>query len=123
MTTLHQESAPDSKYLTQETVKMSCLDSLRAELLSQDDRVYLKLDVQGYELQALRGAEKTLSQIQVIDTELSLASLYEGQPSFGEMTDWLGDAGFDLVSLGTAFRDPKSGRLLQLDGIFARRTS
>jgi hypothetical protein len=42
--------------------------------------VLLKYDVQGWEPQALAGAEGILDFVAVIQTELSSGALYDGQP-------------------------------------------
>jgi hypothetical protein len=41
---------------------------------------FLKLDVQGFELEALRGAERSLPPIADVQAELSMVPLYEGAP-------------------------------------------
>jgi len=42
----------------------------------------LKLDVQGYEMEALKGAEKTLPHVQVILAELNFLDIQWGRASF-----------------------------------------
>ena len=121
MCNLHLATAPDSAYVGTENITMVRLDTVRSELIRNNDVVCLKLDVQGYEMKVLSGATSTLPRTRVLEIELSLAALYEGQPSFCQMIDYLDGAGFDLVSLETVFKDPQSGRILQLDGIFVRR--
>lgn len=121
MCNLHLATAPDSAYVGTEMITMVRLDTVRSELIRNNDVICLKLDVQGYEMKVLSGATGTLPRTRVLEIELSLAALYEGQPSFCQMIDYLDGAGFDLVSLETAFKDPQSGRILQLDGIFVRR--
>lgn len=122
MCSLHLATAPDSAYVGTEVITMVRLDTVSSELIRNNDFVCLKLDVQGYEMKVLSGATSTLPRTRVLEIELSLAALYEGQPSFCQMIDYLDSAGFDLVSLETAFEDPESGRILQLDGIFVRRS-
>ncbi len=120
----HIHALPDSAYQRTERVRVARLDSLRPDLsLHPTDRLWLKLDVQGYEKNVLLGAEETLAQVQIIDTELSLVPLYDGQPLIGEMLAFLDAAGFEPISLENGFTEPKSGCALQVDALFARRSS
>jgi len=59
--------------------------------------VLLKLDVQGYELEVLRGAEHLLDSIDTILVECSFDEFYEGQPLFDEIYRYLYDRGHRIV--------------------------
>ena len=122
MCEVHVESQPVSAYVGEEVVKVSRLDDTCSAFLRGDERIWLKLDVQGYERQVIDGATRILPQIQVIEAELSLVPLYEGQSLFREMIDFLDSLGFDLISLERGYTDRLSGHVLQVDGIFLRRT-
>jgi FkbM family methyltransferase len=121
MTELHLSGAPESRYIARERVPIARLDTVADELLPPGATAYLKLDIQGFELHALRGAERTLLHVEAIECELSLAPLYDGQPLFPAVVAWLDERGFDLIALERAFSHPVTGRLLQLDGLFVRR--
>jgi hypothetical protein len=54
---------------------------------------------------------------------MSLLPLYEGETLMPQMHANLAAQGFDLWDLEPSFRDPATGRLLQVDGIFTRSTS
>jgi FkbM family methyltransferase len=95
------------------------LDGLVSELLRPGERAYLKLDVQGYERHVLAGAGDALSRFEAIELELSVTSLYEGQPSLVEMLPLLARGGFRPVSLEPILLD-EDGMLMELDGLFAR---
>jgi FkbM family methyltransferase len=116
----HLRSAPQSAYVGTETVSTARLDGLWEELARPGDRVWLKLDVQGYELHVLSGAEAVLDRIDVVQAEMALQHLYEGDSSWRELADWLEARGFRLAGLEAGFEDPDSGELLQADGIFVR---
>jgi hypothetical protein len=83
-------------------------------------RVLLKLDVQGYEGAALRGAEKLLQQVDYIVAEVSYQPLYQGQISFEEIQEQLTTAGFRYAGSFEALISPKDGSILQSDALFVR---
>jgi FkbM family methyltransferase len=120
MRELHVEAAGDSAYVGAQEVDVVRLDSVARDLVQDDERVYLKLDLQGYELHALRGAEGLLPRVRAVEAELSLRPLYEGQPLYREVLDYLDEAGFGLVSVAPAFVHPETAHVLQVDGIFVR---
>ena len=99
---------------------MRTLDSLVGEWTDQRGAIGLKLDVQGYEAQVLRGASGTLPRVVFLEIELSLVPLYAGQTLFIDMLEHVRSLGFSLVNVNSGFTDPRTGRVLQLDGIFLR---
>jgi FkbM family methyltransferase len=60
--------------------------------------ILLKLDVQGYEKEVLKGAEKTLNNVNYIILETSFCKLYENQPLFDELHHYIKNIGFELVA-------------------------
>lgn len=115
----HLEAAPQSIYISSETVPVKRLDDLCA--LSLNDRALLKIDVQGYERQVVEGAPCVLGICHAVICEMSLSPLYEGQLLARELWDLLAGHGFEPWSLEPGFRDPVTGRMLQFDGFFVRR--
>lgn len=71
------------------------LDDLQSELPGGTVD-YLKLDVQGYELAVLKGAEALLKNVLVIHTEVEFAEMYQNQPLFAEVDQFLRAAGFSF---------------------------
>lgn len=116
----HLENAPESEYIGKQTVPIARLDTLRPEILQEDDRVYLKIDVQGFESEVLKGATKFLKNVVCIEMELSVVPLYKDQELFLSMIKYLQRVGFDLVWIERGFSDQTTGEVLQFDGIFIR---
>ncbi len=79
----------------------------------------LKLDVQGFELEALRGCESRLAAVGWVYVECSYVELYEGQALAGEVEAWLAARGFELVGRHNLFRGP-AGEPIQADLLFTR---
>jgi FkbM family methyltransferase len=116
----HFEAAIDPEYTGIETCRFRRLDSIYTKHAKGDERVALKIDVQGFELRVLEGAAGVLDNITGIQVELSLLPLYDGAPSFDEVVHWLADRGFVLMGLEPGFYDRITCRLLQCDAIFYR---
>lgn len=114
------ESEPASKYISKEKITTKKLDDIFNELYEKEDIVLLKIDVQGYEKNVLDGAKESLSKIKGIQIEMSIEELYEGELLFSEMKQYLNELGYSLYSLENGFYDERTGKLLQVDGIFFR---
>ncbi len=84
--------------------------------------VLMKLDVQGGELEALKGAADALPFIDSIYTEASFVSLYEQQPLAGEIIGFLAEHGFVLRGVFNHSVVPEVGPL-QADFLFVRASS
>jgi len=77
----------------------------------------LKLDLQGAELAALRGAARMLAGVRVALIETQFIPIYEGAPTAAELVRFLDDAGFGLVGFyNVYYRD--DGRAVQGDGLW-----
>jgi FkbM family methyltransferase len=59
----------------------------------------LKIDVQGAELDVLRGAQRNLGSVRVVELEVEFQPLYRGQPLFGDVDEYLRERGFTLWRL------------------------
>lgn len=76
-------------------VKQFPLQTHRLDDLPQVREVdYLKLDVQGAELDVIEGAAEVLSHALVVHTEVEFVPLYVGQPLFAEVDQALRRKGF-----------------------------
>lgn len=118
MTKAHLSAAPAANYVGAEVVERNTLDSLVYDQVIKAKSPYLKIDTQGYEGQVIAGATKILPHLTAIQMELSLESLYEGQPDFLEMIKSLQSIDFKLFGIEPEFYDPVTSRLLQVDAIF-----
>ena len=116
----HLESAPESKYVTKETIAVSTLDAECDELQIPCDNAFLKIDAQGYTFPVLDGADQALRKIRGVQVEMSLVSLYQGEALIEDVILRLREAGFTPMLIKPEFGDKKSGQQLQLDGIFFR---
>ena len=77
----------------------------------------LKLDVQGYELQALRGCEELLERFSYVYAECSFMELYSGQALADEIIAWLRAQGWCLNGIYNMTYDRK-GKSVQADFLF-----
>ncbi|MDA0239047.1 MAG: FkbM family methyltransferase [Proteobacteria bacterium] len=84
-----------------DTVRLDDVDGI-------GDCHYLKIDVQGAELDVLRGAEQLLAGVLVAEMEVEFVPLYKDQPLFSDVDAFMRARGFMLHRLvdlsGRAFR-------------------
>jgi FkbM family methyltransferase len=80
----------------------------------------LKLDVQGYEIQALQGCENFLHCFAHVYVECSFVEFYAGQVFADEVIAWLREHGFILVGVYNMAYDSR-GKAVQADFMFSSR--
>ena len=100
------------------------LDALIGAQVQAADCALLKLDIEGHEVAALRGAPGLLERVEVVLAEVRFFDVNaSGRPVFGEVLAFLdahGFALFDFASLSGRLRDQ---RLWLGDAIFIQRRS
>lgn len=99
---------------------VTTLDLLYDEYADDSDRVYLKIDTQGYEKKVLLGAERTLGRISGLQVELSLQPLYDGEPTYLEVLNMIHDLGFVPFMITETNFSVDLRRQLQIDAVFFR---
>ncbi|MEM9367665.1 MAG: FkbM family methyltransferase [Planctomycetota bacterium] len=87
------------------------------DLFDNQDVALMKLDLQGHELDALRGSEELLRRTKIVVTEVAFIPLYEGQALFCDVAKQLGRHHFRLLHLSDVWIRP-SGQLTQADAMF-----
>ncbi|HKV91318.1 MAG TPA: FkbM family methyltransferase [Candidatus Angelobacter sp.] len=86
------------KLMGETTVMMQTTDNVMRDLGEQghpiDKYNILNLNIQGGELEGLRGASRTLQQMEIVQVEKGYVQHYEGSPSPEELDRFLLEAGF-----------------------------
>jgi FkbM family methyltransferase len=116
----HIAAEPQSQYIGSEEITLRKLDTVFNEYYRDGEKVYLKLDTQGFEKHVMEGAVQSLDRVDCIQMEMSLVPLYETELLLADMIDWMKEKGFLLWALENEFAHPKTGQLLQVNGIFVR---
>lgn len=131
--TLHVVSSSDSSSLLQSTelleehfgirevgeskVQVWRLDDYQ-ELKNLPSPDLLKLDIQGYELEALRGAPNCLKSVKALITEVSFVAFYRNQCLFHDLVAYL--ASFGLFTYAFGAGTATGSQVFQTDVLFVR---
>lgn len=108
---LHLIQYPHIKFGETEVVEMARLDDLGIDFSGYN---FISIDVQGYELEVFKGAEKTLKHIDYIVSEINRDELYENCARVEQLVESLAPYGFKLVE--EAWMGGSWG-----DGLFVRK--
>lgn len=111
-------AAPQIAFERGAAVPVRRLDGLFGALCRPGERVFLKVDTQGYEQAVLEGAGDALGHIAAVQLELSFVPFYEGEPPAEEVMGWLRARGFAPAWLYPAFWEPGTRRWYQADVLF-----
>jgi FkbM family methyltransferase len=112
---------PGTAEIQTDTVKMGRLsDYVAPEEI--DEPALLKIDVQGYELEALRGCEELLGRFSHVYAECSFIELYSGQALSDDIIEWLRKRGWCLSGIYNMIYTRK-GKSVQADFLFVNLRS
>jgi FkbM family methyltransferase len=117
---LQKEIFPDSTKITKINIQTNTLDFI-TQSSKVGDNIFLKIDVQGFELNVLRGANEILKKTKLILVETSFDSFYEGQALFCEVYKYLIERDFMYLHSFNVLKS-KKGKPVQGDFIFIQNT-
>lgn len=120
-----QENTVYFKNVKPMTVQMHTLDNLLKLFpctFTDKDSILLKLDVQGYELEALKGSRNTLKHVDFVVMETSIVPWNKGSPLLPEVVLFMDKIGFQIFDMIEVHRFG-GGILIQLDFVFTKKNS
>jgi FkbM family methyltransferase len=106
----------------QATLRTEALDAVMTRHPALAAPYLMKLDVQGAELDVLRGGVETVRRAEFVILEVSILNYNIGAPNWRNVTDFMESAGFLVYDIANLIRIP-GGDLCQLDVIFVRNGS
>jgi FkbM family methyltransferase len=118
----HTAGDPKSGYFGKETVETIPLDLFldnHPDLATS--AMAMKIDTQGNESRVLAGLNRWSGHVKVIQVEMSLTALYEGEARFIDLYRLIEDRGYQCISIEPGFIDPRTYEVLQTDAIFERK--
>jgi FkbM family methyltransferase len=104
----------------EELVKVSRLDEVLEEISADhtDERIYLKMDTQGFDIEVFMGLGDKLSRVVALQSEVSLIPIYEHMPHWTECLEAFEQAGFGVAGMFPVNRD--QGRVVEYDCVLTR---
>jgi FkbM family methyltransferase len=105
-----------------EEVDVRRLDGVLDEVLAHvpDPRPYLKLDTQGFDLEAFAGLGDRVGEIVAMQSEVSVVEIYAGMPPMAQALEAYEGAGFEITGLFPVSREAETGRVLEFDCVMVR---
>jgi FkbM family methyltransferase len=121
-TTGPTSTLPRNRVVGKETVEVRRLDSIFDECMAgiASRRLYLKLDTQGFDLEALRGADGVLEKFLGAQSEVSFIPIYQGMPTCLEALNEFQSRGFDVADFMPVLRASDDVLMMEMDCMFAR---
>ncbi len=88
---------------------------------------FIKLDTQGTELEILQASLLTLNNVLLIESEIQLLEIYDGQPLLPDFLNFMSHNGFEVLYLNRVFKNRASyngscrGQIICCDVLFAKK--
>lgn len=113
--------APGIHAVATERVEVVRLDDFLRQHPGLLSRTYLKIDTQGFEAEVLRGAGDLLDRFVAVQAELGIVTLYQDQPDWLEIVNWMRGRGFEVATMVCNAADRSRGQAIEYDIVFTRR--
>jgi len=110
---IYKETTPFYKNPHEVKIKTTTLDSIVNPTTVYD---YIKIDVQGAELDVIKGGLHTILNSSFLQLELSILKYNEGAPLIGDIISFLNPLGFKVFDIGSL--NYWNGKLNQSDFLF-----
>lgn len=110
----------DNPEFKEREIKVITIDSLINKNEIQIPEL-AKLDVQGFELEVLKGAEKLFGLTEVFILEVSLFKFQRAMPSFADVINFMDARGYEVYDFSGFSRRPFDGALGQIDICFVKK--
>ena len=116
------ENENKSKYYRINNEENTQIKSLDEVLIGQEiiKPILMKIDVQGYELEVLKGSENMLKKIEYVLVEVSENQMYKGQPLANEVIKFLQDRNYQILKKNLPEMIDKTN-FIQRDLLFQNR--
>jgi len=120
-----EQFGPEVEVARVEQVQVRRLDSVLDEVIAHvpEPRLFLKIDTQGHDLEVFAGLGPAVEKLAGLQSELSLAPLYEGMPAMSEALRAYHAHGFAIAGFFPVVTDPATLRLIELDCVMVRLTA
>lgn len=100
------------------------VNSMRLDQFLEDKKlkrpIFMKIDVQGAELDVLKSLSNYIKNIDAIMVEISLVKLYKDAPTFDDINSYLKSTGMNFVDVVDKLFSPQNKKIVQFNTIFIR---
>ena len=103
-------------------VEVHTISDLATAWKLSGERVFLKTDTQGFDLEVLNGCGAFLNSVEGILVELSFCPIYDNMPDASTMLSYLNERGFRPSGFFPVSRNKETLELIEMDGTFLRKS-
>ena len=117
---LHEHQLELVKTGKQRVINVQRIDSLLTKNIIQTPNL-CKMDVQGFEIEALKGSQKLFGYTEVFILEASLYKFTPNQPLLSEVIEFMEQRNYVIYDIAGSLARPSDGAIGQMDICFVKR--
>jgi FkbM family methyltransferase len=118
MLDLHKKNFDFAVKTSPRSISIKRLDDFADEFSQRP--ILIKIDVQGYEMQVIKGGEEVIGEADIIIIETTFQRLYKDQPLFNDIYEYFTKRGFYYAGNIEQLLSPVDKKILQADAIFIK---